>query len=357
MECTRNQSHGGVFQHRIEQLEIRHQMVASTVRVKVFRVMMIVEQVRRMFQRMQLHDASPPFLTRAGRRLLMLPLMTVLALDLVISYRFRGTMRRETHILSGSKFTCLLPDFVSLYLYLFGIWEPDITEFIRRRLKPGHVFVDVGANIGYHSILASQAVGVQGRVVAIEASPTTFALLKENLSLNPHCENVRAVNMAAAHEVRQLKIYNGSAFGLGLTSTRDHSDRRGHDAVVDAAPLDDLLDDDEWGRIRLIKIDVEGAEPSVIGGMSRLIRTCPPDAEFLIEVTPRLWTGSDKRPEDVLHEFFEAGFLAYRIPNDYLPGRYLYPFRNRRPQRITGPIKSLLGELDLVLSRCDASEL
>jgi len=232
-----------------------------------------------------------------------------------------------------------------------------MTEFIRRRLKPGHVFVDVGANLGYHSVLASRAVGEEGRVVAIEASPSNFALLQENLSLNPHCKNVREVNMAAANEVGKLNVYNGSAFSLGLTSTRDQGDRSSPDAVVDAAPLDDLLNDDEWGRVRLVKIDVEGAEPSVIDGMTRLIQTCPPDAEFLIEVTPRLWKGIDKSPEDVLHEFFEAGFLAYRIPNDYLPGRYLYPFHNRRPQRIHGPIKSLLGELDLVLSRCDASEL
>ncbi len=319
--------------------------------------MLIVENVRQLLQRLQTHEESPPFLSRASRRLLLLPLMTVLGMDLAISYFRRGTTRKEAQLLNGSRLTCLLPDFVSLYLYLFGIWEPDITEFIKRRLKPGNVFVDVGANIGYHSVLASKLVGEQGRVVAIEASPTTFDLLKENLSLNPHCENVRAVNMAAASMVTKLNVYGGSPFSLGLTSTRNQRDRRRPDAEVDAAPLDDMIHDDELGRVRLIKIDVEGAEPSVIAGMNKLIQCCPPDTEFLIEVTPRLWKDSDDRPEDVLEKFFEAGFQAYRIPNDYLPGRYLCPFRNGRPQRIDGPIKSALGELDVVLSRCNASEL
>lgn len=61
-------------------------------------------------------------------------------------------------------------DLIQRYLYLFGAWEPHLTGWLRRRLRPGDGFVDVGANIGVFSVLAARLVGESGRVVAIEAS-------------------------------------------------------------------------------------------------------------------------------------------------------------------------------------------
>jgi hypothetical protein len=62
---------------------------------------------------------------------------------------------------------CRLPDVIQNYVYLFGTWEPDLTAFMRRRLRPGDTFIDVGANIGYLSTLGSKLVGPHGVVVAI----------------------------------------------------------------------------------------------------------------------------------------------------------------------------------------------
>lgn len=73
------------------------------------------------------------------------------------------------------------------------------------RLKPGDVFVDVGANIGYFSLLASKLVGPGGRVVAIEASPEVFDLLRRNLELNK-AHNVRAVNVAISDREGSLQL-------------------------------------------------------------------------------------------------------------------------------------------------------
>lgn len=70
----------------------------------------------------------------------------------------------------GATFAVDTQDLIQRYLYLFGVWEPHMTRWLQRRLKPGDVFVDVGANIGYYSILASRLVGARGKVVAIEAS-------------------------------------------------------------------------------------------------------------------------------------------------------------------------------------------
>jgi hypothetical protein len=63
-------------------------------------------------------------------------------------------------------------------MYFFGMWEPNLTAVIRNRLQPGDGFIDIGANIGYYSVLASGLIGPQGRVIAIEAIPQTLSVLE-----------------------------------------------------------------------------------------------------------------------------------------------------------------------------------
>ena len=94
------------------------------------------------------------------------------------------------------------------FLYYFGMWEPNLTHWITERLKDGDVFVDVGANVGYFSLLASTLVG-SGHVVAVEPTPRAFDMLEESLRRS-HATNVRAVNAAAWHEQSVLQMFSGA---------------------------------------------------------------------------------------------------------------------------------------------------
>jgi FkbM family methyltransferase len=239
-------------------------------------------------------------------------------------------------------------DIIQQYIYYFGVWEPHITEWVSRCLAPGDTFVDVGANIGYYSLLASQLVGKAGTVVAIEASPRTFDDLLINLKLNG-VSNVRAVNVAASESDGTAKIYRGHEHNTGLTTTLEG---RGFDleCEVHAAPLSAILKPEELQGARLVKIDVEGAEWSVVSGMRSLIKGGRPDLEIIIEVNPRLLTRQGKTPDELLRPFLDAGYHAYRLENDYSPQSYIPLPREMRPQRIRPPI---LETVDLVLSRQD----
>ena len=84
----------------------------------------------------------------------------------------------------GIHLRCRLPDVIQTYVYLFGTWEPDLAAFMRRRLRPGDTFIDVGANIGYLSALGSRLVGPHGVVVAIEPAPFASAALQETVAMN-----------------------------------------------------------------------------------------------------------------------------------------------------------------------------
>jgi Met-10+ like-protein len=111
----------------------------------------------------------------------------------------------------GSQIAGDTRDIVQQYIYYFGVWEPNLTRWIVRRLAPGDVFIDVDTNVGYYSLLASKLVGESGSVVAIEASPSTFKILQTNLALN-HVRDVRAVNMAAYDSTTIKKVFRGSEY-------------------------------------------------------------------------------------------------------------------------------------------------
>ena len=290
------------------------------------------------------------------RAALMLPAFGVIFILLRIRLMIRNPIQVDVFDARGSRFRCHPPDLIQLYLWIFGEWEPDLTAFISSRLSKGDVFVDVGANIGYYSILASRAVGDSGRVVAVEASPAVFEALRETIAMNDVCDRVRAINCAAAAQPGFIDVYSGPRHNTGLTSTIQ---RRGMhaQAQVPSQPIDDLLQSDEFSRARLIKIDVEGAEDQVLAGMCSIIRHGRRDLEILVELSPQWWADPSRRPIDVLQPLIDAGFHAYTIDNNYWMWRYLWPRCVKRPQRLRSDFTHRVHRLDLVLSRLDAEEL
>src|SRR5205814_351485 len=86
-------------------------------------------------------------------------------------------------------------DAIQRFVYFFGVFEPTITKYLMESLRRSDIYIDIGANVGYHSLLASKLVGPTGKVFAFEASPSIFQILTENLQAN-HATNVVAFNLA-----------------------------------------------------------------------------------------------------------------------------------------------------------------
>ena len=287
------------------------------------------------------------------RGAVLVPIFGSMLVALRLWARFRGPLETTTTTQFGARFTCRLPDFIQTYLYLFGVWEPDITAFIGRRLAPGRTFIDVGANIGYHTLLASM--GSQSAVVAIEASPKIFRMLQDEVRING-VESVRLVNAAVSDQRGTCAIYGGPPGNLGLSTTVR---QRGFsaEAEVVSAPLGDLLEPQELRTAQLVKIDVEGGEDAVLRGMAQCLEACPDDVEILVELSPRWWSDRRQTPNDVLRPLLDAGFHVYRIHNNLWPWRYLWPNDVRPPVRVGESLTRRVKRLDLVLSRSDRQTL
>lgn len=306
--------------------------------------------MRAYIRHLQTDDTAVSPVEKVVRSSLMVPVFSILLVALRIRARLFGPLDLVAMTRTGDRFRCHPPDFIQLYLWLFGVWEPDLTRFIGERLRPGDTFIDVGANIGVFSVLAAKHVGGDGTVVAIEASPPVFTALEDSLALNGHCTNVRCVNAAVGAARGTAVVYSGPDKNTGLTTTVASRGFAEH-GVVESWPLDDLLTPDEMRTTRMVKIDVEGAEESVIGGMGRLLEVCPKDVTILIELSPHWWPDQSRRPTDVLKPLLDAGFCPYEMDNNYWPWRYLWPRVVRRPRRCRRDLDVHHARLDLIMAR------
>ena len=164
-----------------------------------------------------------------------------------------------------------------------GIWEPVETALLLRWLRPGDVFVDVGANIGYFSLLAANVVGPQGAVFAFEPDPDNYRLLRANAALNRLSERITAVEAALSEEDGEGRLYL-SADNLG-----DHQvyagdeDRRSVPIVLrhGSRYLAEKLT-----RIDVLKVDTQGSEYRVIAGLMPLLQQLPRCPRIMLELTP-----------------------------------------------------------------------
>lgn len=158
---------------------------------------------------------------------------------------------------------------------LANAYEPVVTGMVEQILKPGDIFVDVGANLGYFTLLAAPIVGDEGHVYAVEPNDLNVKLLESSIRANGF-ENVSVMQVAAAERIETLLLH--STIGNGTTSAmREHELFTG--TSIPGIPLDIMLS----GRkkpITLIKIDVEGFEYRALRGAEAVMSQDRPHIIF-----------------------------------------------------------------------------
>lgn len=208
-------------------------------------------------------------------------------------------------------------------IYFTGFHERTVGQVIKDSLKEGDYFVDVGANIGYFSIMASRRVGTTGKVIAFEASPQTSHMLSKNIELNK-CGNIEIHNVAIGKEAGLVKLYSSGAAHLGQKSLL--ASRGGAvEAEVKCVPLSPQTLNSNISRVRLIKIDVEGAEEYVVAGMEELLDDARFTGDIILEISP---SEISKSVEEFVFPFTSRGFNLFEIPNNQQLRSY---FRESKP--------------------------
>jgi FkbM family methyltransferase len=186
---------------------------------------------------------------------------------------------------------------VARELFLRGTWEPFETRLVKDLVSEGDVAVDIGANIGYYSLIMA---AVAKKVYAFEPDAASFNLLRDNVKLNG-LDNVTLVNKAVSDRKGELRFYHSENSARGgispFLATATES--------VEAVRLDDFLPSGE--EVDFIKMDIEAGEPFALSGMERIVR----ENERLTLIT-EFWqeglrtVGAD--PEEYLNRLFDFGF-------------------------------------------------
>src|SRR5580658_5837392 len=193
----------------------------------------------------------PPFLYLVRRGLL----------PSYLSYPLYNHLRPQYVVVGDSRI--YLGDFNWLPLWANSVYEPWTSDLVKRELKQGDVFVDVGANIGYFTVMASKLVGERGRVFAFEPNPFSYEILKRNVEVND-LHNTTIEQKAVSNFSGRIELWanKGNAYvWKDGTRTRETFS-------ADSIRLDDYF---QSQHIDLMKMDIDGGEMMALDGASRVL--------------------------------------------------------------------------------------
>lgn len=207
-------------------------------------------------------------------------------------------------------------DVMGRHIFKYGIHEPDLTGFLSRflRLRDGDVFLDIGANLGWYSLLVGRHQPPGVRIVCFEPDPETFDLLQQNLRLNG-LSRVDARRLAVSDESSRRTLFRYADKNTGRHSLLAIND--GDQVEVETVTLTRFLASEgiDVTRLGLVKIDVEGFEPFVLKGMAEVLPALP---MILAEYAPVYLRRGGVARADYLDPLFEAGFVPCEVDRERL---------------------------------------
>ena len=176
----------------------------------------------------------------------------------------------------GIRMELVLNEYVQSQLYLFGAFEPVTVKVLKRLVKSGDTVLDIGANVGYISLVLAKCVGNSGKVFSFEPDSKNFASLKRNLALNADC-NIEPIAKAVSDSHQPIRLYHAKFdFNAGAHSMLP-SEKHSSDFVeIEATTIDEFVTSHGLKKVDVIKIDIEGAEMKAFNGMTETLRNSRP---------------------------------------------------------------------------------
>lgn len=193
-----------------------------------------------------------------------------------------------------------------------GTYETQIKQIIEENLKRGNVFLDVGANVGYFSRLASEIVTKSGKVYSFEAEPFNYHALCRNTN---HQKNVIPFHLAVSNEQKLITFFE-SSHSSSHSIYKSSRNLNGSQFLVPSMTLDyfwhTYLDQ---AAIHLIKLDVEGAELLVVEGMKKILSENKVEA-IIVEFHPKIIKNAGDDPQtlfSVLSNYFSIFYIREKV--------------------------------------------
>jgi FkbM family methyltransferase len=224
-------------------------------------------------------------------------------------------------------------DFIGRALAVSGVHEPNVTAAFTAACGVGDVCLDVGAHIGYYTLLAAKLVGPDGHVHAFEPSPGSYERLVANVRLN-RLDNVTAHELAVGDERGTVRLYEPDGQNSGLATLSAELATKGgavpREVDVRLAPISDVVSEADLRRVRVVKVDVEWHELDVLRSLAPVFDLGRPLKVFVE------WNPHRSAPEagDEMRAVWKAnGFELYGLGSGHSLER-LFPARIEPPVRL-----------------------
>jgi len=224
-------------------------------------------------------------------------------------YRWQGRLGR---LLNGMPIEVDARDMVGSHILRNGVWEPETAAFFLGWVRPGMTFVDAGAHVGHYTLLASDLVGAEGRVIAFEPHPLLGPVLRRNVE-RAGCANATVSKLALGRASGAADLILHPCDNFGSSSLRADAEA-GHRprAPVEVTTLDDYLERAGGPKVDVMKLDVEGAELDVIDGARRTL-AANPDILLVVEFLRENARRFGRDVEDLESGLRELGFLLFTL--------------------------------------------
>mgnify|MGYP001770616410 CR=1 FL=1 len=177
-----------------------------------------------------------------------------------------------------------LREFIQNTIYNYGYYEKNETQFLLRKVQAGQTVVDLGANVGYYTLILAQRVGINGMVHSFEPDRKNFRQLIENIHLN-RLSNVVANQLAVSNNNGYVTLYSNSDEHGGMKSFMQQFEHVYAQEKVETIRLDDYIKQNKIDKVDFIKSDIEGAEMLAFQGAENLLSSSnAPD--IMLEINP-----------------------------------------------------------------------
>lgn len=163
--------------------------------------------------------------------------------------------------------------------YWLGTYETNLQAAIQQMVKPGMIAYDVGANIGYVSLLLARVVGETGKVIAFEALPANIERLRANITLNglEQRQRVQIVHAAVTTQPGPVRFLTHASTGMGKAEgSAGRDDDHEQKITIPGVSLDDFVYEQDNPPPQVVKIDIEGGEVLALPGMRRVLAEARP---------------------------------------------------------------------------------
>ncbi len=203
-----------------------------------------------------------------------------------------------------------LSDWIQQQIFFLDYSDINGISFLKKTLKKDNVFIDIGANIGAYTLIASKLVEKTGMVIAFEPVNTINKMLIENIMMND-LTNITVEKKAVYDQNTNLELFISNEQNMGMSSILNHSHESGEKQKIEAITLDNYVQLKKLAKIDLVKIDIEGAEIHALKGMKQSLVKFKPT--LIIEISDGILENSSVKSNAIYDFLFDLNYVPYNI--------------------------------------------